>query len=79
MTLSLALPRPAIPTETLRSAGLIEAPLVALFDDAALASSAPGLAGATDWRHRTPCVVVLAPHPGLRERLYAAGAILVVG
>ncbi|WP_159998819.1 hypothetical protein [Roseomonas sp. 18066] len=79
MTLSQFLPRPSVPQDTLRRAGLIESPVVALFDDADLASAAPGRVAATEWRHRTPCVVVLAPDPGLRERLYAAGAILVVG
>ncbi|WP_419896285.1 hypothetical protein [Roseomonas sp. USHLN139] len=79
MTLSAPLPRPSAPHDTLRNAGLIESPVVALFDDAELASAAPRRVSATEWRHRTPRVVVLAPDPGLRERLYAAGAILVVG
>jgi hypothetical protein len=79
MTLSDTLSRPAAPQDTLRHAGLIEAPVVALFEDAELASAAPARVSASAWRHRTPCVVVLAPEPGLRERLYAAGAILVVG
>lgn len=79
LILSQFLPRPAPSPESLRQAGPIEAPLVALFDSAAAAGEALRAAGATLWREDSPGVVTLAPGPGLREKLYAAGAMLVVG
>ncbi|MFC4169256.1 hypothetical protein [Teichococcus aestuarii] len=77
--LSEFLPRPAPSPENLRRAGSIEAPLIALFDSSVAAGDALRSAGATLWREASPGVVILAPLPGLREKLYAAGAMLVVG
>jgi hypothetical protein len=71
--------RPASSPETLRSAGPVEAPLVALFDSAAGAEAALLSTGARLLRNRSPGVIMVAPQPGLRESLYAAGALLVVG
>ncbi|MCQ4161113.1 hypothetical protein NON00_14405 [Roseomonas sp. GC11] len=79
MTLLAFHPRPTISPETLRDAGSIEAPLVALFDTPLAADEGIRAAGATPLRQYAPGVVILAPRPGLRERLYAAGAMLVVG
>lgn len=73
------LPRPAPSPESLRAAGPIDSPLIALFDSSGAASDALREAGATLWREDAPGVIVLAPGPGLREKLYAAGAMLVVG
>ncbi|MXP65655.1 hypothetical protein E0493_20095 [Roseomonas sp. M0104] len=72
------LPRPSLSAETLPARGNIESPMVALFEDACSASAALRRAGLTRWRQSSPGVVVLAPLPGLREQLYAAGALLVV-
>ena len=57
---------------------LIEAPVVAIFrdDDAALAAIAE--TSAELMRSPAPGVVLLRPVQGLRERLYAAGAAIVV-
>ncbi|MFC3126578.1 hypothetical protein ACFOD4_16055 [Pseudoroseomonas globiformis] len=72
-------PRPAPATEPLPALGSFDTPIVALFDTAASASVALQRAGVTLWREASPGVVAMAPHPGLREQLYAAGAMLVVG
>ncbi|HWL82664.1 MAG TPA: hypothetical protein VNR89_17080 [Roseomonas sp.] len=72
------LPRPSLSAETLPTRDSIETPMVALFEDAGAASAALRRAGLTRWRQSSPGVVVLAPLPGLREQLYAAGALLVV-
>ncbi|EHM00053.1 hypothetical protein HMPREF9946_02747 [Acetobacteraceae bacterium AT-5844] len=71
-------PRPAASHETLIGRGQIEAPIVALFENAAMAEAAILHTGATVLGDRSPGVVMLAAAQGLRERLYAAGAMLVV-
>jgi hypothetical protein len=71
--------RPAMPPETLRGMAGVEAPLVALFDTAENARAAVRSTGARLLRDASPGVVMVAPASGLRERLYAAGAMLVVG
>lgn len=76
--------RPAPSHETLRPSGAEEAPLVALFESAARAEAAIADTGARLLR-RGPAgrpdgtVITLAPQEGLRESLYHAGALLVVG
>ncbi|MBI0434346.1 hypothetical protein [Roseomonas sp. KE0001] len=70
--------RPAPPVETAFGPAGREAPLVVLFADAAAAEGALRRAGARLLRHRSGGVVTVEPSPGLRERLYAAGALLVV-
>jgi hypothetical protein len=71
--------RPALPTETMRPAGDIEAPVVALFESEAAAQAASVRTGARMLRHASHGVMTLAPARALREDLYAAGALLVVG
>jgi len=72
------LPRPALPSETLPARGCVETPVVALFDRSGDTGEALRRAGLRHWREASQGVVVLAPSPGLRERLYAAGALVVV-
>jgi hypothetical protein len=72
-------PATAPPTETMRPAGDIEAPVVALFESEAAARAASVRTGARMLRHASHGVMTLAPARGLREDLYAAGALLVVG
>jgi hypothetical protein len=72
-------PRPGQSHETLRRNGLVDAPLVALFDSSDTAWAAVRHTGAQVLRDRSTGVLMLAPSGGLRERLYAAGALLVVG
>jgi len=76
---ALLSPRPAAPAEILPPAGSIDSPLIALFDSGKPVQEALRRAGVLQWRESSPGVVALAPQPGLRERLYAAGAMLVVG
>ena len=71
--------RPALPPQTLRHAGEIEAPVVALFESEAAAQAATARTGARTLRRPASGVLTFAPMPGLREDLYAAGALLVVG
>lgn len=71
--------RPAASPETLISRGGAEAPMLALFENAATAQAAILHTGARVLRDNSPGVVMLVPDQGLRERLYAAGAMLVVG
>jgi hypothetical protein len=72
--------RPALAPDTLLGTHAVEAPLIALFEseEAALAAL-PRLGGARVLRRPSAGVRMLAPMPGLRETLYAAGALLVVG
>jgi hypothetical protein len=75
-----ALPRPAKPHETLRGPYGVDAPMIALFENEHTARLAVlNLTEARVLRHPRPGVRMLAPAPGLRETLYAAGALLVVG
>lgn len=76
--LALLAPRPAAPGEILPAAGSIDSPLIALFDSGKPVQEALRRAGAVRWQESSPGVVAVAPLPGLRERLYAAGALLVV-
>jgi hypothetical protein len=71
--------RPAASHETLIGQGGAEAPMLALFENAATAHAAILHTGARVLRDKSPGVVMLMPDNGLRERLYAAGAMLVVG
>ena len=56
----------------------LDVPIVALFPDAALAFDAIAATAATFLSSPAPGVVLLRPGAGLSERLYAAGAALVV-
>jgi hypothetical protein len=71
--------RPSRSPKTLRAAGLVEAPLVALFDSQAGADAALASTGGRLLSNRSQGVITMAPAAGLRESLYAAGAMLVVG
>jgi hypothetical protein len=74
----LAPTRPAQPFESASISDSNETMLLALFEDAAMASAAIRHTGARLLREASPGVVMLAADQGLRERLYAAGAMLVV-
>lgn len=78
MPKTLPTARPAMPAETLRGTPGLDAPLIALFPSDSVAGAALRHAGATLLRKKSAGVVMLAPGPGLREKLYAAGAMLVV-
>ena len=65
MSIALA-PTPAAP------------PVVAVFADEDMALAAIASTAATLVTSPAPGVIVLQPHAGLRERLYAAGAAIVV-
>lgn len=56
-----------------------DAPILALFEDQAAAQAATARTGARMLRRAAHGVLTFAPAPGLREDLYAAGALLVVG
>lgn len=71
--------RPALPPQTLRHAGEVDAPVVALFESEAAAQAASTRTVARTLRRSGGGVLTFAPTPGLREDLYAAGALLVVG
>ncbi len=72
--------RPGHSPETLSGSHKAEAPLIALFENEETAEAAlHHLSGARVVRHPAAGVRMLAPAPGLREMLYAAGAMLVVG
>jgi hypothetical protein len=75
----LASTRPSRSPETLRPTGLVEAPLVALFDSQAGAEAALASIGGRLLSNRSQGVITMEPAAGLRESLYAAGAMLVVG
>jgi hypothetical protein len=72
--------RPALAPETLLGPHAVEAPLIALFEseEAALAALLH-LGGTRILQRPSAGVRMLAPMPRLRETLYAAGALLVVG
>jgi hypothetical protein len=72
-------PPPALPAETLRHAGMVDAPIIALFENEAAAQAAGARTGARLLRRAAQGVMTCAPAPGLREDLYDAGALLVVG
>ncbi|MFC7551703.1 hypothetical protein ACFQU7_04380 [Pseudoroseomonas wenyumeiae] len=58
----------------------VEAPLIALYENEAAAEAAlPRLGSIRVLGQSSSGVRMLAPAPGLRETLYASGALLVVG
>ena len=71
-------PRPVPSTEPLPASGSFDAPVVALFESRDGAAAALVRAGVTQWREISSGVVAMPPLCGLRDRLYAAGALLVV-
>ncbi|WP_147426093.1 hypothetical protein [Teichococcus wenyumeiae] len=72
--------RPSLASETLRGPCAVEAPLIALYENEAAAEAAlPRLGSIRVLGQSSSGVRMLAPAPGLRETLYASGALLVVG
>jgi hypothetical protein len=72
--------RPSLAPETLLGPLAVEAPLIALYESEEAAEAAlPRLGDIRVLGQSSSGVRMLAPAPGLREILYATGALLVVG
>jgi hypothetical protein len=72
--------RPSLAPETLPGFRAVEAPMMALYESEEAAEAAlPHLGAFRVLGQSSSGVRMLAPAPGLRETLYATGALLVVG
>lgn len=72
--------RPSLPPRPRPDADAVEAPLIALYESEEAAEAAlPCLGEVRVLGQSSSGVRMLAPAPGLRETLYASGALLVVG
>lgn len=71
--------RPVLPPATIHRAAGPEAPLVALFEDEDAAARARAETVGRLLGSPSGGVLTFAAAPGLREDLYAAGALLVMG
>ncbi|MBC9177547.1 hypothetical protein [Pseudoroseomonas ludipueritiae] len=72
--------RPFLAPEPRPGRHAVEAPLIALYESEEAAEAAlPHLGGIRVLGQSSSGVRMLAPAPGLRETLYASGALLVVG